>query len=56
MTLMQTAIILKDLSSALASQGILGTELSAQVGKDLDRLNIKALSISFCHEFTRLSQ
>ena len=28
---MQTAITLKDLSSALASQGILGTELAAQV-------------------------
>ena len=28
---MQTAMTLKDLSSALASQGILGTELTAQV-------------------------
>ena len=31
MTLMQTAITLKDLSSALARQGILGTEFTAQV-------------------------
>ena len=31
MTLMQSAITLKDLSSAHASQGILGTELTAPV-------------------------
>ena len=31
MTLMQSAITLKDLSSALASQGIRGTELTVQV-------------------------
>ena len=31
MTLMQTAITLKDLSSALVSQGIRGTELTAKV-------------------------
>ena len=31
MTLIQTAITLKDLSSALASQGILERELTAQV-------------------------
>ena len=31
MMLMQSAITLKDLSSALASQGIRGTELTAQV-------------------------
>ena len=31
MLMKKTAITLKDLSSALASQGILGTELTAQV-------------------------
>ena len=31
LTLMQSAIALKDLSSALASQSILGTELTAQM-------------------------
>ena len=56
---MQPAITVKDLSSVLANQGIMGTELTAQViifSTDLYRLNVKAInSVLFCLEFMRLS-
>ena len=45
MTLMQSAITLKDLSSVLASQGIRGTELTVQVIINFNFNFIHSLSV-----------